>query len=83
MLFVWRIFKSNALDRSTCLEVSCKKGVFKIFANWQENICTRVSVLVKLQAGEHLFLKTLFFAEQLGMAASDWNEYCFNVMLLW
>ena len=35
---------------SSCPEVFCKKGVFEISQNSQENACTRDSFLIKLQA---------------------------------
>ena len=38
-------------------QVFCKKRVLRNFANLQENTCTRVSFLIKLQAGPATLLK--------------------------
>ena len=38
------------MNRSSCLEVFCRKGVLRNFANSQKNTCARVFFLIKLQA---------------------------------
>ena len=48
--YFFSVFLIWALHRSSRPKVFCKMGVLRNFTNSQENICVRVSFLVKLQA---------------------------------
>ena len=49
---MFEICSNLATNRSSHLQIFWKIGVLKKFVNSQENICVRVSFLVKLQAAQ-------------------------------
>ena len=60
-----QLFLQSIHFRSSPREVRCKEGVLKISQNLQENICTRVSFLIKLQAHSCNFIKKETLAQVL------------------
>ena len=57
LLNILQLTLCGIMNRSSLSELFYKKGVLKVSQNWQENICARVSFLIKLQVEICIFIK--------------------------